>query len=165
MIELLSVFVAGTFWFWVMMSLAGIIFLTAVEKEKYFLAVCTTILLTFMYRQYIFSLSWETWAVGVPIYLVAGALWSIFSWHRLVVKKIEENKTNGYTSKHLSSTLAARNFQSRIISWLALWPFSVGWYFVRHLLGDLFKAIYDNLSDTYDGITKRALRKAGITDK
>ncbi len=106
---------------------------------------------------------------GVAVYLVAGVLWSLKKWYDYVLGQLTEMRqkynTPGYVNKDAkgnetfedyarrSQPRAAYNKQ-RIVSWMALWPFSFSWWVLtwpRHA----FVWLYNRLSTVFDRISDR----------
>ena len=105
------------------------------------------------------SAPWQTIALVLASYAVIGVIWSTYKWYRYVNKKAalyHENYGN-VLSRHetdlLKSEIKVSYHKSRLIGWIAFWPWSLSWA----LTGDFFNMLYDSMVHVYQGIADRAL--------
>lgn len=168
MIEsLLAALAIGTVWFWIIALVASILIIACVENEHYPTPSIVAILLAIIYWKPITAAPWQTIGIVVGGFVLAGILWSVFSWFRLVQKK-----TNYYREKYgdtltaeqmsdLKESIKVSSHKARITGWIAFWPWSLFWT----LTGDFFNMIYDAMVNVYQNITNRALGKFSVKPK
>lgn len=162
--SLLTIFAVGSVAFWIIVILTSIVFIASIENNHYFIPTAIIILCLGLYWGSISALSWNVilcWGIG---YIIIGMLWSIFRWYKFTISilKISSNYTlensdskNRYISRVMED-VSVNNNKSRIIGWMVLWPWSVGWY----LTSNFFETIYDNLWVIYEKISNNVIDKA-----
>lgn len=169
MIEsILALFALGTLWFWVLLAVLSIIFIAAIENEKYFVPTLITIGFAGAYWKAFsaLSLDWRAVAIGVGIYALMGILWSVFRWFKFVKSAAGEyrKKADGILTQSQLSDLrreiGVSNNKSRITAWVAYWPWSLIW----NITGDFFTMIYENLEGLYQKIADHAIGKFQIEE-
>ena len=120
----------------------------------------------------------QTLLVYAVLYVVVGALWSIFKWWVFVGDKAREYRArreelraeyDGYTrtgsnpktfeqwvrARAHPTMPSAKSEARRIQFWIAWWPFSMLNTAIGDFLFRFFRAVYDYLSGIYNAITKR----------
>jgi hypothetical protein len=95
--------------------------------------------------------------LGVVYYSVAGAVWSIFNYARIVRKRMKSDK-------ELRIVKSLRFYQklihkNRIVRWIAYWPFSIVNYLIADFIVAIFRHIADWLQNTYKNITTHFYKK------
>lgn len=174
MIELLF---ALAFWPWIFFGA----FLIGCSVSSYFEAtfgavICAILLIAvawLLYDSNPFLWIYENPAragMATATYGALGILWSLFKWRKRLLrpdiqsamKQAKDAFTKGnpdsaesyihdYRFPHKAR--ASEN-KDRIMSWVALWPFSVVGYFIGEFLVDLIARIYDILAGIYERMTK-----------
>jgi hypothetical protein len=171
MIEtLLTTIGIGTVWFWIITSLASIIFIASIENDHYVTPSILAIILTLIYWTPIMALGWKVIGIGIGLYILVGMIWSTFRWFRYVRAKVEYyQKMYGTVvdksrMDSIKDALDVSYNKARIIGWGAYWPWSMLW----NILGDLVNTVYDWMKGIYQRIADKALgnfkleeRKAG----
>jgi membrane protein implicated in regulation of membrane protease activity len=171
MIESILGFLAiGTWGFWLLVVLASIIYTAAIENEKYFLAIFTTLLGVVLYHKALLALNWQHILIVAAVYGLLGGAWSVWRWRRYVQQAVddfkEENEIDAGSREQAerrqrafdhfkSHDVNVSQHKSLITGWIALWP----WSFLWNITGDFFKAIRDFLRGIYENITKSAVTK------
>ena len=182
MIEtLLAFFAVGAIGFWLLLFIASIIFIAAVENDEYAFSIVATIILLAIYWKPLLALGahWNLIAIFGGLYVVAGIAWSIWRWTRYVQKaaenyqEIAEQLKSKFKDKNTSENVREMEYEktkfkdkidvkdnkSRIVGWIVYWPWSAFW----NITGDFFNAIYDHLKAVYQKIANKALAKYNIT--
>lgn len=93
-------------------------------------------------------------------YLLLGTVWSVVKWYFYLLKIRDEyltgsragmdQKIEGGMRRPESSF--ARNNKTRIMGWIAHWPFSIVGTFLGDFLTRIFQTIYEAMSGLYDRI-------------
>jgi len=164
---LLSLFAVGAIGFWILIGLSLVIFTSAVENETFKFSIVWAALLLFLYYTPIVQVITlkALLLIGI-VYLIVGTAWSIFKWMKFVHNRdanyrryIDKNK---YTPdeivsrrSYLESDLSPERNKSKIIGWIAYWPFCLLWSLTRNL----FTGIYDLISEMYSRIVSKEMSK------
>lgn len=170
----LSLFELWTIGFWILMAVCSIIFIAAIENDKYFVPAVVTGLLGLCYWKSLASLQldWRTIGLGALIYIVAGIIWSVYRWYRYVHDYVDNYKEKNPTFKkhgklsesdleYLKSRIDVTDNKSRICTWIGYWPWSLVW----HITGDLFNSIYKNMKKVYQKIVNHALSNISVIER
>ena len=166
MIETLStIFAVGTIWFWITCLVVSIIFTTAVENDNYVAPSIISIILGIAYWKYLSLISWQTFAVGISVYVIIGMIWSVYRWYKWVQETVLEYNNNNNGEKldrnekaFLKNDINVVYHKNKIISWIMYWPWSMIW----NLTGDFFNMIYNSMVGIYDKISEKALNKIDV---
>ena len=182
MIALLAL---GTVWFWILLSVAVICILIAVENDDRWGWATTTVIAFFLLLFFLGSKPWmiETFnyiaqhpgvIVAIVIgYLGMGILWSFFKWFVLlrgIKREVDtENASrlkNKFTSFVSYSSYVPRgaNRRNKITTWMIYWPFSALWVVINDPFRRTFQYIYDSLAGVYSRIEARILREPESTE-
>lgn len=160
MIEsILAALAVGTFWFYLIIAIASIVFIACIENDHYGTPTVVSILLAVLYWKAFTVLSLPTIAIIVGGYAVAGVLWSVYRWYRHVQQaafRFREKYGTTLTSSQksdLKSEIKVSEHKSRITAWIAYWPWSLLW----NITGDFFSMLYDAMVNAYQHIADRAL--------
>jgi len=164
--SVLSFFAFGAIGFWLLLFVASIIFIACVEAETYPAAVVATAILALIYWKPIIGLglTWQSFSIGVAVYVALGIVWSVWRWIKYVKATVElynerkGGKLDDFAKSSIKSAVSASNNKSKITAWIAYWPWSAFW----NITGDFFKFIYDNMKAVYQKIANRELEKLGI---
>jgi hypothetical protein len=164
---LLAFFAVGEIGFFILLTVLGIIYTSAVQRNRHGLAILGTIVAGFLLWEPI-KLALTNWRVLLfctAIYIILGSLWSIFRWFKCCREYISEHpwekvssfqKENYTPEEYYSERLAPSDHKSRIISWIIYWPWSLFW----NVSGDIFTGIYDCLTDVYTSVASSVIKKA-----
>jgi hypothetical protein len=161
MIEtIIAAFAFGTIWFWLLALIASIVFIASIENDVYAPPIITAIFVGALCWKSIAALSWQTIIIFIIAYAIAGILWSLFKWYRYVNKIAASYKNPIYNNSYetLKSRISVSDNKSRLIGWIALWPWSLVW----SVTGDFFNMLYETMISTYQKITDKALGRFDI---
>lgn len=158
-----TIFVVGTFWFWLLLVVAGICIIGAIETESFgkaFATVVVTVLLLSFFgagTELRTFLSWiwhhPGFSIGIFLgYLFVGSAWSIFKWYGFLKELKRKNDEKGH-KKVWNRRQIVRDNKGRLINWMCYWPFSALWT----ALSDPFQAIYRQLTGVYGRIADKVL--------
>jgi len=88
---------------------------------------------------------------GIFYYLVAGAVWSLGNYSRIIRKEMKWDKDH----KTVKSLRHYQNLihKSKIIRWIAYWPFSILNFIIGDFIFEIFNHIAEYLRNTYKNIT------------
>lgn len=126
--------------------------------------------------------SWQFVLLGIVGYLIIGGINSAFRWFKYCrkfvekhpAKSIKENIWDNDSSQnrqyrrptaeeakkqaeeYYRDNLRPSKHKSRLLGWIAYWPWSVFW----NILGDLLTGIYDALSNVYSKISASVIKRA-----
>lgn len=167
--SILEFFALGTLGFWILATLASIIFIACVENENHWLPTTILVALTAVYWKSLaaLGLSWQGLTIGIIVYAVAGMVWSIYRWFRFVKTQADDFRKRYGTSltdsqrRDLRSEISVSSNKALITGWIAYWPWSLVW----NVTGDFFKTIYEQLQGVYQKITDKALAGFGKQDE
>jgi len=95
--------------------------------------------------------------LGTIYYLAAGAVWSIANYTRVIRKEMKWDKEH-------NTVRSLRHYQtfihkSRIIRWIAYWPFSILNFIIGDFIFEIFNHIAEYLKNTYKNITNYFYKK------
>ena len=163
--SILEFFALGTFGFWILCTLASVVFVACLENDNRWFPTVLTVALVGLYWKslVLLAIGWKAIALGALVYVLAGVVWSLFRWFRYVKSTADEYRaTNGsnlkdYQLRELKGSLSATRNKGRITGWIAYWPWSLVW----NITGDTFKMIYENLQGVYQKISDRAIGSFG----
>ena len=162
---MITFFVLGGLWFWLLVVIATILLIAAIEKDSpgwAALTIFATLTLLFFgglrtELSEIFSWIWHNPGSFIGIflgYLVLGTVWAIIKWYWFLLelkrKNQEEKKKKIWGVGNL-----ARDNKSKIINWMMYWPFSLIWTG----LNDPFQAIYRRLTGTFQAMANKVLKE------
>lgn len=168
MIEsLLAALAVGTIWFWIICVISSIIFIACIEHDHYSTPTVLAIILGIIYWKAIAAFGLPAIALTIAIYAVVGMLWFLFRWFRHVNKEVVKyhekygkELTQSQTSDLKNDVSVSQN-KSRIMGWIAYWPWSLTW----SLTGDFFNMCYDAMSGWYQKIAEHGMSKFSVKDE
>jgi hypothetical protein len=82
--------------------------------------------------------------------------------YRPAWKKKVEGTRNYKTGQTVADTPLVKRHKSRIVRWMALWPFSVALYFFKDMVTEVFVALYMRLATFLQRIADNIYNKANI---
>src|SRR3989344_2984528 len=181
---LLTLFVFGSVWFWLLLiATSGFLCVFSEHKKglwaTFFLFV--TLLLFFSGNFGVLVFLKEnpfTVLLSVVGYFVLGAVWSYFKWDLYLEDekevyeefkkewtnkdgtwKREDDAKNTYPylqMKHIVEN-GALGEKERIVTWMAFWPWSFVWTFINDFVLKIFNRIFRFMRGLYDRTTARIL--------
>ena len=163
----LAAFAFGTFWFWLLATIASVIIISCVENEHYPTPSIVAILLGVVYWKAIVAAPWHVIALVAGVFVLCGLLWSVFKWFRHVNKTVAEYREEHGTElsenqmRDLKNDLSVSQHKAMVTAWIAFWPWSVLW----SLTGDFFNMLYDAMTNIYQKITNHGLSKFSVQKK
>ena len=157
-------------------TILSIAYVVATEKDLHAFAITSTIIAGIIYAKPLWlfvAASWQLVLLGILAYAIAGGAWSVFRWFRYCRKYIEEhpypyvNDSEKYEyeagekvmispAQYYTKKLRPREHKSRLIGWIAYWP----WSFVWNCVGDFLTGIYDALANVYQKTTDAVIKKS-----
>jgi len=159
-----TIFVVGTFWFWLLLVAAVILLIIALENDAFWkatlvVAVTITVLIFMGAGKELGSVGSAIWhnpgtsVLCVLGYLLVGSGWSVYKWIRFL-KEYARNisETDGKIREYELKGLVKNN-KTKLINWMTYWPFSMLWA----ALSDPFHEIYIRLTGLYDRLAKKYL--------
>lgn len=178
---MLTLFVVGSIGFWILLTIEFILLLTFTELEKpglsFFSLIVFGLLLKFFGAGDVFEWVWEhprEVLFGAGVYLAAGMVWGVVKWYFFVTKRRDEYleekeeffKRRGTEDDWARSTLRmrflnskgeltplARENKSRIIMWMAYWPWSLLWTTINDAVKRIYREIYQAIQRLLQGIS------------
>lgn len=157
----------GTFWFWLLLTIAAGVIIFAVEAKDdggigatIALAVTVGLLFWLGPRQEIkdfFSFVVHNPLVVLlffSIYVVAGTVWSVVKWWIYLKEEATRVKNGGY----YYGRPKAKDEKARILGWMFYWPFSGLWTLINNPVKRAFKAMFNYLEETYDRMSARIFK-------
>lgn len=156
MTTFLSLFEFGALGFWLLMSVASIIFITALETQRFVFSSVVTVALFAGYWKTLAEQSWTKGniAAAVGIYLLLGLLWSVFRWYRQVTKAVADYNESNISKYDLTAKTTVRQNKAEITAWIGYWP----WSFVWNFTGDILTGIFDAFKNVYQNIANSAMK-------
>lgn len=159
---MITFFVLGGLWFWLLVVIASVLLIAAIENDAPLWAAITVIgtLVVLFFGgvgnelRSLFSWIWHNPGSFIGLflcYLIAGTVWAVIKWYWFLLelkrKKIEDKK------KVFGLDNLARDNKSKIMNWMIYWPFSLIWTG----LSDPFKA-NNRLSGTFQAMANKILK-------
>ena len=168
------IFLIGTLWFWLLVTLAVILIFVSIESDKPNLRpnliVITTIALIYflgsgdalrnLFSNVISNPSMII--VFVIAYTLVGLLWSFFKWYTFLLDWKSRNKGRTFEKYDLPSPT---KHKSMLVSSMIYWPFSVIWYAINKPVRRFFNWIYNEFVGVYDRIQKSVLKDVHTRDE
>ena len=162
------IFVFGTLWFWLLITLAYILICISLEYPRYggsgatlvFVATCailwffggTTLRDIF---SYINEHPWKSLLFLLEYFLV-GVIWSFAKWYFFLLNRKEKiEKQIEAKQSYFDSIPSAKDYKGRIISWMTYWPMSIVWTFLNDPFKRIFKYIYSIFEKWYESMSNR----------
>ena len=146
-------FVLGGFGFWILATLASIVFIVGCEKDTIGLSIFATAVLIVLYHSALLALITNpvVLTLGIVGWLVVGVANSIWRLSVMAHDVVDEYNRTGYGDpKH---DLALSRNKGRITNWIIYWPWSLFWNFFR----DFFNQLYKAMSGIYQRVIDKAL--------
>jgi hypothetical protein len=156
MTTFLSLFEFGALGFWLLMLLTSIVFITALETQRFVFATVVSLGLLAGYWP---TLAKQNWTAGnitaaAGAYILVGLIWSVFRWYRQVTKAVAEYNDEKISDYDLiAKTKVGRN-KAEITAWIGYWPWSLVW----NLTGDILTGLFDAFKNVYQNIANSALK-------
>lgn len=150
----LEFFALGTLGFWILSAILSAVFIACIENDSKWFPTVVLLGLGIAYWKQLaaLALGWQAILIGVIAYVLIGVAWSFFRWYRYVQKAVKEDsklKAGDYA-------IAPSHNSSRIIGWIAYWPWSLIW----NITGDFFTTLYERLSNVYQSISDKVANSA-----
>lgn len=176
----MTIFVVGTFWFWLILIIAGILGTWFLEKEEsYGSGTAWTLGLTGAVL-YLFGSKKEVTDLALCIahnpgmiaglfisYIIIGTVWSIVKWYlfvkmkyRFVTKKRPDYAQKLDLEKMSQYRPLAVDEKYRIMSWMLYWPLSVIWTAINNPFRKAFNAVYNSIEGIFDSISNSIFKNA-----
>jgi hypothetical protein len=184
---MLTIFIVGSMWFWVLLAVEFLILLVLTETERPGWSFLSLLALGVLFK-YFGDFDPFAWVVHNPVallwyfaaYLVAGTIWSVIKWFFYVYRQKEkyiEAKSRYLNHRHLSlkdwedswDRNAYKNSKGgivplvgdnkgRIMMWMGYWPFSAVWTLIDEPVKKAFRMIYNRIHDTLQDISNNAFK-------
>lgn len=173
MITALLAGIAGFFAYPVVVGIVililSIAYTVATEADTHGFAIFLTIVAALIYAKFLIGLFvfWPYILAAVALYALIGGAYSAFRWFRYCkdyiafhpYKNADEWETNHGKLKpedYYASKLRPGEHKSKLIGWIAYWP----WSFLWNVAGDTLTAIFEALVNVYQNIANAVIRKA-----
>jgi hypothetical protein len=168
---ILAWFAFGEIGFFVGLLALSVVYTIATERDIHGFAIFATILGVGLFWNSIVALgaiAWPFLLIGVGVYVLAGGAWSVFRWFKYCRDFVTKNPYQGVTDysegsgrklsaqEYFSKKLKPSEHKSRLIGWIAYWPWSLIW----NIVGDTLTAIYDALANVYQKTADAVIKKA-----
>jgi hypothetical protein len=170
--SILLFFAFGSWAFWLVVLALSVVYTVATEKDIHGFAIFGTLIaagLCWKSLVALGSIAWPFLLIGVGVYALAGGAWSVFRWFKYCREYIAKNPYKSdmldYSSgrevrltatEYYSKKLKPSEHKSRLIGWIAYWPWSLVW----NIVGDTLTAIYDALANVYQKTADAVIKKA-----
>jgi hypothetical protein len=161
----MDILIIGTFWFWALIVISFILITWSVECDN---AISATImmLVTFTLLYFLGGKDFKSTILSIlghPIkllmaiftYLLTGTIWSIVKWYFFLMnkkRKIIEERDRYWNVPQVGE------HKSRIITWMAYWPFSMIWTLINDPIKRAFREIYNHISNFMQSISNRVFK-------
>ena len=161
--------------FFIGILVLSVIYTAATEQDIHGFAILATIIgaALFWNTINIAIASWHLLLIGASIYVLVGGVWSVFRWFKYCRDYISHHPYSQVGEDYLKCWEAGKEVQltpqeyyckqlrpakhkSRLIGWIAYWPWSLLW----NIVGDTLIAIYDTLTNVYQKTANGAIKKA-----
>lgn len=168
---ILAFFVFPSVGFFIGLLALSVVYTIATERDIHGFAIFATVLGVALFWSTI-SLAFAAWhllLIGAAAYALAGGAWSVFRWFKYCREYIVNHPYNSPVSDYsggkevrLTATeyykkeLRPGKHKSRLIGWIAYWPWSLIW----NIAGDTLTAIYDALANVYQRTADAVIKKA-----
>lgn len=160
-----GIFVGSLFWNVALVVTWCIALIVCAENQRGYIGLISTIVF-FGLMYWITSFSPLSYIskhpflvlIYIGIYLLAGMAYSILRWDRHIATwraeydSLDSERHRDYSFEHRPT---ASNSKSRIIHWMAYWPWSGLWWLLSDFLTELFSFLYRRLGKVYELIEKR----------
>ena len=151
----------------------SIIYTVATECDTYGFSIFATILGVILFWKSIVlaATCWQLVLICAAAYVLIGGAWSVFRWFKYCREYIathpykEANERYEYRDgkeipltpqAYYKKKLQPNEHKSRLIGWVAYWPWSLIW----NIAGDTLTAIYDALANVYQKVADAVIKKA-----
>jgi hypothetical protein len=171
---ILAFFAFGELGFWLGIAALSVVYTIATERDTHGFAIFATLLAIGLFWNVWIALgaavAWPFLLIGIGAYALAGGAWSVFRWFKYCREYIASHPYTTPASGHSAlayykNELRPGKHKSRLIGWIAYWPWSLIW----NIAGDTLTAIYDMLVNVYqrtaDSVIKKALGNFGTYGK
>lgn len=169
--SILLFFAFGTWAFWLVVLALSAVYTIATERDTHGVAIFATLIAAGLCWKSLIALgaiAWPFLLIGVGVYALAGGAWSVFRWFKYCREFVTKNPYQGVTDysngsgvrltaqEYFSKKLRPSEHKSRLIGWIAYWPWSLIW----NIVGDTLTAIYDALANVYQKTADAVIKKA-----
>jgi len=169
--SILLFFAVGTWAFWLLILSLSTVYTIATERDTHGVAIFATFIAAGLCWNSLVALgttiAWPLLLIGIGVYALVGGAWSVFRWFKycreyIVQNPFNINATNDYsgiketTISFYKNRLQPSKHKSRLIGWIAYWPWSLVW----NIVGDTLTAIYDALVNIYQKTADLVIKKA-----
>jgi hypothetical protein len=170
--SILLFFAFGTWGFWLLALALSVVYTIATERDIHALAIVGTLIAAGLGWKSLVALgaiAWPFLLIGIGAYLLIGGVWSVFRWFKYCRDFVTKNPYQGVNDyseggngrkltaqEYFSKKLRPSEHKSRLIGWIAYWPWSLIW----NIVGDTLTAIYDALANVYQKTADAVIKKA-----
>jgi hypothetical protein len=162
-----ELFIFGTIWFWILISLIGVIIIYATEESDpghwhwAVLLVGTALLYFGGAKQEVLSVisymkdNPTTVLLRCLAYIGIGVTWSIAKWYFYVLDLRDKYMTRSpeYRRDLYKSSTDMQCNKTRIINWMMYWPISAIWTLINQPFRRLFLYLYGRFEKVFVSIT------------
>ena len=177
LLAILGFFVFPGVGFWLGLIFLSVVYTIATEADTHGFAVFSTILCVGLFwltlKTIVFSVAWPFLLIGVGAYALLGGGWSVWRWFKYCREYIAFHPFKGVSdtdkydyedgkkvmvtaADYYRNKLRPSEHKSRLIGWIAYWPWSLIW----NVVGDTLTAIYDALVNVYQRTAEAVIKKA-----
>jgi hypothetical protein len=167
---MVTLFALGTFWFWLLITVAVISIIAITEQEdsnswhwSILLGLPVLLYFTGCKNEILSLLSYVqenpvTIILGFVGYLFLGTIWSVVKWYLYLTNIREYYRLYPYNFNSNKSKFNAKENKERIVNWMMYWPFSGLWTLINDPIKKSFQRIFTGLENRFqkisDDITK-----------
>jgi hypothetical protein len=167
---MVTLFALGTFWFWLLITVAVISIIAITEQEdsnswhwSILLGLPVLLYFTGCKNEILSLLSYVqenpvTIILGFVGYLFLGTIWSVVKWYLYLTNIREYYRLYPYNFNSNKSKFNAKENKERIVNWMMYWPFSGLWTLINDPIKKSFQRIFQGLENRFqkisDNITK-----------
>ena len=168
MFDSLIAFTAGLVWYEIVFCVVlfiGLLISLSEDFAALFGAVFVLFSIFFFHHSDVPFNVW-TFSGYLIVYLVIGAIWSLFKWRQAVLKEKKYAERNYEGTESEKSEYIIEETKNRLdsdysvedrVHWIVSWPFGVIGYIFGDMIINAFEFIVQRLSKTYDKITNSIL--------
>ncbi len=163
-----TILAIGSIGFWILLSVAVILIITALEKESFGGASATfigAIILIACLGSGKDLRGVGEWIIANPGtsslvilgYALLGVIWSFIKWYMYLVDIRMQRGTNKVAADKDKNI--ARYNKSTIMSWMCYWPLSMLWTLINNPIKRFFNYIFESISGSYQRLADRVLKQ------
>lgn len=171
-----TLFVVGSFWFWVGLIAAAIIITALIEGHENggslssLVCVVTLVLFWFLGAGHDlnglvnFIIQAPAASIGIfLLYILAGAFWSVGKWYFFVVRLRDEyiERIDNYGNGKVSQSDVDKHrpkpstYKGRITSWMFYWPFSITWTLLNEPVRKIYLTLFNWFEESFEKISDK----------